>query len=79
MKKIISIKIISLLIIAILSPTLKSCREYDEEIYPEKTNASILKMKNAGDQQKLEEDTARNSPGDPPIKSGTHWKPNKIY
>lgn len=79
MKKIISIKIISLLIIAILSISLKSCREYDEEIYTKENNVSTLNMKNIRDQQRSAEDTASYSPGDPPIKSGTHWKPKKIY
>jgi hypothetical protein len=74
MKKIISIKIISLLTIAILTTALKSCREYEEDIYPEKNNVSTLSMKIVKGQQKSEQDTT----SDPPIKGGTHWKPKRF-
>ncbi len=73
MKKIISIKIIYLVIIA-FAASLQSCREYEEENYPEKNKATVLSLKYAKDQLKPDADTIGTSPEDPPVKGGTHWK-----
>jgi hypothetical protein len=84
MKKIVSLKIVSLLIIPILFSTLKSCTERDEEIYPEKNNpTAVNSRKKISDHKNTARDSIDPLPmdtanlGDPPIKSGTHWKTKK--
>lgn len=76
MKKLISIKTFSLLAITILSMTLVSCRQDDENDFILEKNTIINKEVTS----KTATDSASNNikpdlqEVDPPIKNGTHWR-----
>ncbi|MDH6252652.1 uncharacterized protein YxeA [Chryseobacterium sp. H1D6B] len=76
MKKIISLKIISILIIGILSLTLQSCRQDEDNDFQE--SAIINYNKSAEHDRETSRDTIKQKDTsfeqDPPIKNGTHWK-----
>lgn len=80
MKKIISIKIFSLIAIPILSMTLGSCRQDDDNEFTAEKNTIININKEVSG--KTEAETASNNikikpdlvEVDPPVKNGTHWR-----
>ncbi|KMQ62884.1 hypothetical protein ACM39_17345 [Chryseobacterium sp. FH2] len=81
MKKIISLKIISLFAIIVLSAGLQSCRQDDENDLPRFEEKSRGKSSNImskdSDQSTSRDSISKAEEEDPPVKNGTHWRIKK--
>ena len=81
MKKIISIKITTLLVLIIVAGNLQSCRQdnesdistYEENIFNKNNEIEENNQSTARDTVEAPIDDYE----DPPVKNGTHWKHNR--